>query len=149
MRGTLDRIRQALAFELVGLSLVTPLTSWLFGHDIGEVGILAVVGASLATFWHYAFNWSFDRLLLALTGRVDKSLPVRFLHAVTFETGLLVLMLPVIAWWLGITLWQALAMDVAFALFYVVYAFVFTWIYDRLFPVAAMQDAPTGSCGCP
>ncbi|MBM9594624.1 PACE efflux transporter [Roseitranquillus sediminis] len=153
MRNTRDRIRQALAFEAIGLTVVTPLIAWLFGGHMGEVGVLAVIGASLATFWHYAFNWSFDRLLLAARGRTDKTLPLRVVHALAFEGGLLVLMLPVIAWWLDVSLAQALAMDVVFAAFYVVYAFVFTWAYDRLVPPPAAEGDrrgfATGSCGCP
>ena len=31
-------------------------------------------------------------------------------------------------------------MDVSFAAFYVVYAFVFNWAYDRLFPLPEWQD---------
>jgi uncharacterized membrane protein len=53
-------------------------------------------------------------------------------------------MLPLIMWWLEVGFLTALAMDAGLAAFYVVYAFGFTWGYDRLFPVAA-----TGSCGCP
>ena len=30
MRTTLDRIRQALAFEILGILIVTPLFAWLF-----------------------------------------------------------------------------------------------------------------------
>jgi uncharacterized membrane protein len=30
-------------------------------------------------------------------------------------------------------------MDVSFALFYVVYAFVFNWAYDRIFPLPDWQ----------
>ena len=32
-------------------------------------------------------------------------------------------------------------MDVAFAAFYMVYAFTFNWAYDRVFPLLASQDA--------
>ena len=48
-------------------------------------------------------------------------------------------LMPFIAWYLGISLWQAFVMDVAFALFYLVYAFVFNWAYDRLFPLPEWQ----------
>jgi uncharacterized membrane protein len=30
-------------------------------------------------------------------------------------------------------LWQDFLMDVSFAVFYIGYAFVFNWVYDRLF----------------
>jgi uncharacterized membrane protein len=48
---------------------------------------------------------------------------------------LLVLFLPAIAWYLDISLWDAFKMDIAMATFYLVYAFVFNWVYDRVFPI--------------
>ena len=47
---------------------------------------------------------------------------------------LLVILLPLFAWWLGVSLVEALVMEFAFAAFYMGYAFVFTWGYDTLFP---------------
>lgn len=47
--------------------------------------------------------------------------------------------MPFIAVYLGISLWQALMMDISFAAFYMAYAFVFNWAYDRLFPLAEWQ----------
>ena len=134
MRSTADRIRQAVSFELIGLAVITPLGSWLFGHGLVAIGLLAAVAATLATGWNYVYNLGFDHALRRRTGSTRKSPAVRVLHAVGFEGGLLVLLLPVVAAWLGIGLWQALVLDASFALFYLVYAFVFTWAYDTLFP---------------
>ena len=60
---------------------------------------------------------------------------VRVLHAVLFEAGLIVLLIPFIAWYLGISLWAALVMDIAIVVFYLVYAFFFNIAYDRVFPI--------------
>ena len=54
-----------------------------------------------------------------------------------FELTLLVLLLPIFAWWMGISLFEAFLIDIAFAGFYMAYAFVFTWGYDGLFPPEA------------
>ncbi len=74
-------------------------------------------------------------MLRRYTGTTLKTVPMRIIHAILFEVGLLMVLMPFIAWYLGISLWQAFVMDVAFALFYLVYAFVFNWAYDRLFPL--------------
>jgi uncharacterized membrane protein len=66
---------------------------------------------------------------------------MRVAHAVLFEGGLLVALMPLIAWYLGVSLLQAFMMDVSFALFYLVYAFVFNWAYDRIFPLPDWQQA--------
>jgi uncharacterized membrane protein len=56
-------------------------------------------------------------------------------------------LMPLIAWYLGVSLLQAFMMDVSFALFYLVYAFVFNWAYDRIFPLPDWQTAPDGVRG--
>ncbi|SFQ04152.1 PACE efflux transporter [Tranquillimonas alkanivorans] len=134
MRTTSDRIRQAVSFELLGLSIVTPLFGWVFDHPLDEMGVLTVAGATVATGWNYLFNLGFDRLLQRRRGDTNKTLPIRVAHAFLFETTLLLILLPLFAWWLDISLLAALLMDLSFAAFYLVYAFVFTWGYDTLFP---------------
>lgn len=141
MRTTRDRIRHATGFELIGLALVTPLGMIAFGKPLHEIGAIAVIGATLAMLWTYIYNIGFDHLMQRLTGGTQKTLPQRIGHAVLFELGLLLVLLPVIAWWLGITLWEALVMDAAFALFYMVYALVYNWAYDRLFPLPEWRNA--------
>ena len=139
MRKTADRIRHAISFELVGLALVTPLGALAFGMPMADIGVIGVAGATLATLWNYIYNLGFDHLMQRLTGGTRKSVAIRVLHAVMFEVGLLLALLPMIAWYLDISVVQALMMDVSFALFYMVYAFVFNWAYDRAFPLPDWQ----------
>lgn len=134
MRTTFDRIRQAVSFEIVGLLIATPLFAWAFDHSLEEMGFLAVFGATAATGWNYLYNLGFDHLLQRMAGTARKTVPIRIAHAILFEGTLLVLLLPLFAWWLGITLLEALVMDLSFAAFYAIYAFAFTWAYDGLFP---------------
>ena len=134
MRSTPDRIRQAVSFEIIGLLIVTPLFAWAFDHPMEEMGVLVVLGATAATAWNYLFNLAFDHLLLWRRGDVRKTMPIRISHAVLFELTLLTLLLPVFAWWLDASLLTILVMELSFAVFYLVYAFVFTWGYDTIFP---------------
>lgn len=137
MRSTADRIRHAVSFEIIGLVLVTPAGAALFDMPMHDIGTVAIVGATLATVWNYIYNLAFDHAMLRLAGHVRKSVGLRVLHALLFEAGLLAGLLPFIAWYLGVTLWQAFVMDLSFALFYLVYAFGFNWAYDVVFPVPA------------
>ena len=139
MRSTGDRIRHAISFELSGLALISPLGAWAFGMPVADVGVVGVACAIIATAWTYIYNLAFDAALQRLRGRTHKSLPLRVLHAVVFELALLALLMPVIAWYLGVGLLQALVMDVAFAGAYMVYAFVFNWAYDCAFPLSEWQ----------
>ena len=51
------------------------------------------------------------------------------------DCRLLMVLLPFIAWYLGISLWDAFVLDIALAAFYLVYSYVFNLIYDTLFPL--------------
>ncbi len=135
MRTIADRIRHALSFEVIGLILVIPLGAWVFGVPAEDIGVVGVVSATIATAWNYLYNLAFDHAMKRFRGTTQKTTVIRVAHAVLFELGLLVVLMPFIAWYLNITLMHALVMDVSFALFYVVYAFVFNWCYDRLFPL--------------
>lgn len=135
MRTTKDRIRHALGFEIIGLLIFAPLASLVFGYDLQLMGVMALAGSITATFWNYFYNILFDRAMLRLRGSVQKTIPLRVLHAVLFEGGLLLLFLPVIAWYLNISLWEAFKMDIAMSTFYLIYAFVYNWVYDKVFPI--------------
>jgi uncharacterized membrane protein len=59
-------------------------------------------------------------------------------------------MVPFLAWWFAIPLWQALLHDLALVAFLAVHTLVFTWAFDRLFglPASARCAAPDGACVC-
>lgn len=135
MRTTPDRIRHAISFEIIGLILVVPLGAWVFGLALHDVGVIGVASSLVATGWNYVYNLLFDLGMQRWRGTVQKSLFIRVVHAALFEGGLIVLFAPLIAIYLGVSLWHALTIDVSLALFYMVYAFVFNWAYDLIFPI--------------
>ena len=55
----------------------------------------------------------------------------------------MVLLVPLIAWWLGVSLMQALVADIGLMAFFFFYTMVFTWGFDRVFglPVSAVTAA--------
>ncbi|MBV2185505.1 MAG: PACE efflux transporter [Rhizobium sp.] len=141
MRSTSDRIRHAVSFEILALFLVTPLGAWVFALPITDIGVVSIGSATIAMLWNYVYNIGFDHVMQRLAGSTYKTVPIRVLHAVLFEAGILIVLAPFIAWYLGVGLWHAVVMDVSFSLFYLVYAFVFNWSYDRLFPIPEWQQS--------
>lgn len=135
MRTTADRIRHAVSFEVIGIIIATPLAAFAFHLPGGDSAVIVVASATVAMLWNYIYNLGFDHLMQRLTGGTAKTTRVRVAHAMLFELGLLTIMLPLVAWYLQISIWQALVMDIALALFYMGYAFVFNWAYDRVFPL--------------
>ena len=71
----------------------------------------------------------------------------RIAHAIGFEGGLIAFLVPVFAWWLGVSLWDALVMDLGLVVFFLVYTFVFNWAFDRVFglPASAAAKVPVAA----
>ena len=137
MRTGADRLRHTLGFEGLGLMISIPLFSLLTGQPVDHLGPLAIGLSLLATGWNYLYNLLVDHWMVRQLGRLEKRLIERVLHALLFELGLLLVVLPLTALWLGISLWQALWLDIGFSLFFVLYAFGYNLAYDRLFPLPA------------
>lgn len=135
MRTGTDRLRHTLGFEVLGMMISVPLFSLLTGQPVDHLGPLAIGLSLLATGWNYLYNLLVDHWMLRQLGRLEKRLIERVLHALLFELGLLLVVLPLTALWLGISLWQALWLDIGFSLFFVFYAFGYNLAYDRLFPL--------------
>ena len=136
MRTFRDRVRHALLFEAVALAIFIPGSAALFDQPMEHMGVIGIVSATIATLWNFVFNLGFDRALLRLRGSVHKTMAMRVAHTLLFEAGLVVMLIPIIAWYLGISLWAALLMDIAIVIYYLVYGFLFNIAYDHVFPVA-------------
>ena len=138
MRSAIDRVRQVLLFEIGGLILITPPFVWLTGvSPLESLGLLAVI-AAIAAVWNALYNTSFDWVEGRMTGRTSdqRPVPLRIVHAVGFEGGLLLASLPVVMAWTGMGWLEALLADIGLAAAYVIYAYVFNLGYDRVFPVS-------------
>ena len=94
--------------------------------------------ALLASLWNGVYNTAFDWFEGRLTGRPADLRPwlARMLHATGFELGILLMGLPLIVWWTGMSWRAALIADIGLAVAYVAYAFVFNLAYDKVFPIA-------------
>lgn len=136
MRTHRDRIRHAVGFEVIALILSIPIMSFFFSFDIKDIGVIAIVGSIMATIWNYGFNIVFDKGMVRFKRSTFKTPAIRVLHVLLFESGLLMLYLPMVAWYLGISLWQALIMDASLVGFYLAYNFSYNWAYDKMFPIS-------------
>ncbi|RON71428.1 multidrug/biocide efflux PACE transporter [Pseudomonas fluorescens] len=123
-----ERIFQAIGFELLAILICTPLLAWILQKPLLDMGAVTVLIALLALGWNVVFNRFFDRMLARLN--VAHSAWVRVVHALLFEGGLIVMGVPLIAWWLSVSLWQALLLDIGVLLFFLPYTYVYHWGYD-------------------
>jgi len=125
-----ERFFQALLFEVLAIAICAPLGAWLLGYPLAHIGWLTLMISLIAMSWNMLFNLMFDRA--QRRAGFDRTMSARALHAVLFEVGLLLAIVPLAAWWLGIGLWQAFVLDIGIALFFLPYTFFFNWTYDVL-----------------
>jgi uncharacterized membrane protein len=125
-----ERIFQAVAFELLAVSICTPLLSWIMDKPMADMGLVTLAIGLLALGWNVLFNGLFDRLLKRLG--LERNARTRVLHALLFEGGLVAFCVPLIAWWLDISLLQAFLLDIGVLLFFLPYTYLYHWAYDVL-----------------
>jgi uncharacterized membrane protein len=131
-KTTTERFVHALAFEVLAIAICAPLGAWLIDRPVVDMGVLTLAISLIAMGWNMVFNILFDRAEQAW--RFRRNLGARLVHAGLFELGLVLLTVPLIAWWLGMGLWQALLLDLGLVLFFVPYTMAFNWVYDWLRP---------------
>lgn len=122
-------------YEFIAIVVSSVLFTAL-GHSVGTSGGLAVVASTVAIVWNLTFNYLFEKW--EASQRVKgRSVLRRVVHAVGFEGGLATVLIPLMAWWLDITLWQASLLEAGLLLFFLLYTYVFNWGFDRIFGLPA------------
>ncbi|WP_050475651.1 multidrug/biocide efflux PACE transporter [Herbaspirillum rhizosphaerae] len=129
-----ERFLHAVLFEVVALLLCAPVMSWLLGVSFAHAGLLTLMISLVAMAWNVIFNSIFDRLERRWKTKAaqPRGFPVRIAHAVIFEAGLILAVVPMAAWWLGIGLMEAFVLDIGLVLFFLPYTLVFNWCYDKV-----------------
>ncbi|VTU12959.1 MULTISPECIES: PACE efflux transporter [unclassified Variovorax] len=136
MQGLKRRVIYITLYEGLAIVAASAGLSLMSGEGLGHSGPLAVIASAIAVVWNLVFNALFERWESRRTVR-GRSLKRRIAHAIGFEGGLVAFLVPVFAWWLDVTLWQALMMDLGLVVFFLVYTFVFNWAFDLLFGLPA------------
>jgi uncharacterized membrane protein len=137
-----ERVFQAIGFELLAVLLCTPLLAWLMDKPVVDMGIATIAIGLIALAWNVLFNGLFDRLLKRL--ELVPSAATRVLHALLFEGGLVAVSVPLIAWWLNVSLLQALILDIGVLLFFLPYTYVYHWAYDVVRERLVMRESCEG-----
>ncbi|MEN4125830.1 PACE efflux transporter [Serratia marcescens] len=136
MQGVKRKLVYVTAYEIIGMAISALGLALLSGHTPSSTGPLAVVITTIAVSWNFIYNYVFEWWESRQASRA-RTLKRRILHAVGFQLTLVVYLIPLIAWWMGITLWQALLLDMALIVIIPCYTFVFNWAFDKLFGLPA------------
>jgi len=127
-RTPFERVMHAVLFEVVANILVFIILMVFASAAPAQSGVLTLVSSFVAMAWNYLFNLLFDTVQQRVGFK--KGLLVRSLHAILFEAGLLVVLVPFAAWWLEITLLAAIRLELGLVLFFLVYTLLFNLAWD-------------------
>lgn len=142
------RVVQALLYEAIAVAIVAPVLSWVFDSPPLSALALTLATSAVALAWNFVYNSMFERWESRQPVR-GRSAVRRLAHSLGFEIGLVVLLVPLIAWWLDVTLLQALVADIGLMVFFFFYTMVFTWGFDRVFGLPASATAPPVAASVP
>lgn len=142
MQGWKRRIVYVSAYEGIAIVVTGLAVAALYGVGPAHAGALSVISSTVAMIWNAVFNMAFEAWE-ARRAAGGRSLGIRVTHAVGFEGGLAIILVPIVAWWMGIGLVEALMLDLGLLAFFLVYTFVFNYAFDRIFglPASAVREA--------
>lgn len=132
LQGILRRIVYVTIYEIIAIAVSSWGLAFISGRAMSQALVAAVSASVIAIAWNYVFNTFFERWEAKQTVK-GRSIKRRIGHALGFEGGLIVFLVPLFAWQLQVTLWEAFVLDFGLMLFFLIYTFVFTWCFDRIF----------------
>ncbi|MFZ1469469.1 MAG: PACE efflux transporter [Paracoccaceae bacterium] len=132
MRPLTRKIVYAISFESLGVAVATMGLLLMSNTSAATSASLATLAATVALGWSMAFNTVFEAWESRQATR-GRSFTRRTVHAILFEAGLVLILVPLTAWWLGVTLWMAIAYEAGLIALFIGYTYAFTWAFDAIF----------------
>lgn len=126
-------------YELIAIA-ASSLLFMAIGQSAGHSGGMAIAASTLAIVWNLTFNHLFEQWEARQSVK-GRSVMRRVVHALGFEGGLAMVLIPLMAWWFGVTLWEATVMEAGLLVFFLVYTYVFNWCFDHVFGLPASASA--------
>ena len=138
LQGVRRKVVYVGLYELIAIVIASTALAAGADASLARAGVIAVASSAIAVGWNLVYNTLFERWEARQRVR-GRSIRRRVAHAIGFELGFLVLLVPLFAWWFGISLQHALALEIGLALFFLGYTFAFNWAFDKAFglPTAA------------
>lgn len=140
MQGLKRRVVYVTFYEAIAIALSAVVFTASSGEDLASSTLLAVATSTTAVIWNLLFNLMFEawEARQSVKGR---SVRRRVAHAIGFEGGLGVFLIPLVSWWLEVDLWHALVLNAGLMVFFLIYTYVFAWCFDRIFGLPASAQA--------
>lgn len=130
------RIIHALSYEIILLVIIAIALSFIFKVPLEVTGGLGIAMAVTSVIWNMIFNHYFEKM--ERRRQLTRTFKVRVFHAIGFEGGLMLLTIPMVAYAMEMSIFEAILLDLSMTTCILVYTFIFQWCYDaienRFFP---------------
>ena len=124
------RIIHALSYEVILLVIIAIALSFIFDVPMEVTGSLGIAMAVTSVVWNMIFNHFFEKF--EHKHQLKRTVKIRILHAIGFEGGLMLATIPMVAYAMKMSIWQAIVLDFGLTMCILIYTFIFQWCYDHL-----------------
>ena len=139
LQGPLRRVVFVGLYEFIAI-VVSSLIFMAIGQKASDSGVMAVAASVIAICWNLSFNYLFEKWEASQSVK-GRSVLRRVVHAIGFEGGIAAMLIPLMAWWFNVSLWEATVMEAGLLVFFLCYTYVFNWGFDRAFGLPASAQA--------
>ncbi|ENV51220.1 MULTISPECIES: PACE efflux transporter [Acinetobacter] len=146
MQGMKRRVTYVFFYEVLSFLICAMILAVLSGSTISHTGplslLIAVIAVSVNFFYNYAFEW-WEKRQHSKTRTIFR----RVVHAIGFQVVLVTILIPLIAWWMQISLVKAFLLDFSLMIIIPCYTFVYNYFFDHLFglPSHLLETKPLPS----
>lgn len=146
MQGIKRKVVYVATYEVIAVTVCSGGFVVFSDASLSIAGTLSLATSIIAALWNFVFTTLFEAWESRQVQR-GRGLLRRVAHALAFEVTLVAMFVPLIAWWLDVSFVHALAMNLGLAAFFLVYTFVFSWSFDRIFglPASAQVLSPAAA----
>lgn len=142
MQGLKRRIVYVSSYEIIGMVISSVGLALLAGDSVEHTGPLSVMITTIAVTWNFIYNILYEKWEAQQENK-SRTVKRRIAHAIAFQITLVMFLIPLIAWWMDISLVAAFWLDVAFIIIIPIYTFIFNWTFDKLFGLPASAQVNT------
>ncbi|MFN3907140.1 MAG: PACE efflux transporter [Acinetobacter junii] len=146
MQGMKRRVTYVFFYEVLSFLICAMILAVLSGSTISHTGplslLIAVIAVSVNFFYNYAFEW-WEKRQHSKTRTIFR----RVVHAIGFQAVLVTILIPLIGWWMQISLVKAFLLDFSLMIIIPCYTFVYNYLFDHLFglPSHLLETKPLPS----
>ncbi len=140
MQGWRRRVTYVVLFEALGIVIASTTLAMLSGAGAAKSTVMSIMMTSTAMTVNFLYNLGFEAWERRQPSRT-RSLRRRVAHAIGFQVVLVSFLIPLIAWWLDVSLFQAFLYDAVLIVFFPIFTFFYNWAFDAIFglPQAVSQ----------